>query len=243
MSAPAQSFGSSGENRALLERCVRAATSSLMLLALAVVPLSTIVHAQQTEQAFFRGKNIKLIVGFGVGGGYDVYARMLAPHFARRFDATVNVENVTGAGGVVALNRLATSPPDGLTMMLISGNAAALAQLAGQSGVRYDLMELGHLGTVSASPWVWLVSPASRVRTLDDTKSLGLTTWGASGPMDGPSDGAAFMCEALKLKCKIILGFRSTAEVSLTLARGEVDMQYVSDTSANSFVKSGTAIL
>lgn len=195
-------------------------------------PVAPSAHAQ-----FFQGKTVRLLVGFGVGGGYDVYARMLAPHFSKRFSATFVVENMPGAGGATALNRLAASPPDGLTMMLISGNAAALAQLAGQSGIRYDMSELKYLATVSSSPWVWLTAPNVTLKSPQDAMALPNISWGASGPMDGPGDGAAFVCEALKLKCKIVLGYRSTAEVALAMARGEIDMQYVSDTSANSSVK------
>ena len=197
--------------------------------------------AQPAEAQFFQGKTVRMLVGFGVGGGYDVYARMLAPHFSKRFGASFVVENMTGAGGAVALNRLAASPPDGLTLMLVSGNAAALAQLAGQSGIRYDMAELSYLGTVSSSPWVWLTAPTLTLKSPQDAKTMASITWGASGPMDGPSDGAAFMCEALKLNCKIILGYRSTAEVALAMAKGELDMQYVSDTSANSTVKAKNA--
>lgn len=216
-----------------------AAVAALWLAGLA--SHSQPVSAQQSEAQFFQGKTVRILVGYGVGGGYDVYARMLAPYLSKRFGANFIVENMPGAGGVAALNRLAVSPPDGLTAMLISGNAAALAQLAEQSGVRYDLAELSYLGTVSSSPWLWLTSPMMDLKSPLDATGLAAMTWGATGPMDGPSDGAAFLCEALKLKCKIVLGYRSTAEVALAMAKGEIDMQYLSDTSANSAVKAKNA--
>jgi tripartite-type tricarboxylate transporter receptor subunit TctC len=127
-------------------------------------------------------------------------------------------------------------------MMLVNGTGAAFAQLTGQSGVRYDLGTLGHLGTVSASPWIWLVTPNSPVKTPQDAMKPGLQlSWSGGGPMDGLSDGAAFTCEALKLNCKIVIGYKGSSDAALAVARGEMDAIYVSDTSANNYVKSGQA--
>ena len=198
--------------------------------------------AQDSEAAFFKDKTVKLVVPFGPGGGYDAYARMLAPHLAKSLGATVVVENQPGAGGLTALGRLTTSPPDGLTMMIVNGTGAAFAQLTGQSGVRFDLGTLGHLGTVSASPWIWLVTPNSPIKTPQDAMKPGVQqSWSGGGPMDGLSDGAAFTCEALKLNCKIVIGYKGSSDAALAVARGEMDAIYVSDTSANNYVKSGQA--
>ena len=83
--------------------------------------------AQDPEQAFFSGKTVRFVVGFGPGGGYDSDARMLAPYLSKTLGATVIVENRPGAGGLVALNGLYISPPDGLTMMIVNGTADILA--------------------------------------------------------------------------------------------------------------------
>src|SRR6186713_473101 len=95
------------------------------LAAYAAVALSLIVGSPpvsaQTAADFYKGKTVKIIVGFGVGGGYDVYARMLAPYLREVLQTTVIVENQPGAGGMSALNRLYQAPPDGLQMMLVSG--------------------------------------------------------------------------------------------------------------------------
>ena len=75
-------------------------------------------QAQDAEKAFYAGKTVRMIVGSGVGGGYDVFSRLIAPYLARTLGTTVIVENVPGAGGLVALNRLYVAPPDGLTISL-----------------------------------------------------------------------------------------------------------------------------
>ena len=198
----------------------------------------------QDAAAFYKGKTVKIMVGYGPGGGYDAYARMIAPHLDKALGASVIVENQPGAGGANALNRVFAGQPDGLTLMIVNGTAAALGQLLEQDGVRYDLAKLEHLGIVSSSPWMWLVSPTNPiVRTPAEAVKLNrLIRWGGTAPTDGLADGAAIACEALKLTCKVVIGYKGSAEVALAVQRGEMDAEYVSDTSANNYVKSGQAI-
>jgi tripartite-type tricarboxylate transporter receptor subunit TctC len=195
----------------------------------------------QSAADFYKGKTVRIIVGFGVGGGYDVYARMLAPYLREALQSTVIVENQPGAGGMSALNRLYQAPPDGLQMMLVSGIAATMSQLVEQQGVAYDLSKVGHLGIVSASPWIWVGQPNNPAMTSPaDAMKPGVTlNWGASGQIDGTADGGAITCTVLKLNCKIILGYKGTADIALAIERREMDAMYVSDTSANLYVRSG----
>jgi tripartite-type tricarboxylate transporter receptor subunit TctC len=215
--------------------CILAAALSLSVAAAG--------HAQEvdrSERTFFSGKTVRMVVGYGPGGGYDAYARMIAPHLSKVLGASVVVENQPGAGGLVALSRIATAAPDGLTMMIVNGTGAALSQLTEQVGVRFDLGQLGYLGTVSASPWMWLVGPNSPIRAPQDAMKLGRKlNWAASGPADGLSDGAAFTCEALNLDCHVVLGYAGSNQAALAVTQGEMDAIYVSDTSANTYVASG----
>src|SRR5258706_13448773 len=93
-------------------------------------------RAQGAEEAFYKGKTVKMIVGYGPGGGYDVYARMLAPHLSKVLGATVVVENQPGAGGLNALDKLYAAPPDGLQLMLANGTPAAMPQLPAEPTAR-----------------------------------------------------------------------------------------------------------
>src|SRR3954471_13690343 len=122
--------------------------------------------AQDSEHAFFAGKTVRLVVGFGPGGGYDSYARMLAPYLSRTLGATVIVENRPGAGGLLALNGVYISPPDGLTMMIVNGTAAVYSQLTDLQGARYDLGKIGYIATLSAPPSLWTVSPHDKTKTI-----------------------------------------------------------------------------
>jgi tripartite-type tricarboxylate transporter receptor subunit TctC len=222
-----------------MRQALQAATSLLSaLLCLAVTVAAA--RAQDADRAFFSGKTVRMVVGYGPGGGYDAYARMVAPYLSKALGAGVVVENQPGAGGLVALNRIATAAPDGLMMMIVNGTGAALSQLTEQAGARFDLGQLGYLGTVSASPWMWLVGPNSPIRTPQDAIKLkNRLNWAASGPADGLSDGAAFTCEALGLDCYVVLGYAGSNQAALAVTQGEMDAIYVSDTSANTYVASG----
>jgi tripartite-type tricarboxylate transporter receptor subunit TctC len=196
----------------------------------------------QDGAAFYKGKTVRFIVGVGVGGGFDAYARMIAPYLSRALDATVIVENQVGAGGLVALNRVSNAPPDGLLVHIVNGTPAALGQLIDQQNVRYDLAKLEHLGIVSAYPWIWLLSKDSPIKTADDLYKPGVRIrWGGTGQTDGPGDGAAITCEALKINCQIVIGYKGSAEIALAIERGEQDALYVSDSSAAQVQKAGQA--
>jgi len=194
----------------------------------------------QDEAAFFKGKTVRIIVGFSAGGGYDAYARMLAPYLAKRLEATVIVENQPGAGSMTAMNNLNMAPPDGLRLMLANGTAAALSQIMGSPAVRFDLNKMTHFGTVSASPWVWLVHKDSpEKRPQDFMKSGRLLNWSATGPTDGLSDGAQVTCTITGLKCRVVMGYKGSNDAALAVTRKEMDAIFVSDTSANNYVRSG----
>src|ERR1700686_4086179 len=227
------------QRRPAMPTIIRAVTRALAA-ALALAAVAPAARAQDAERAYFSGKTVRLVVGYGPGGGYDAYARMIAPHLSKMLGASVVVENQPGAGGLVALSRIYMAAPDGLTVMIVNGSGAALSQLTEQAGVRFDLGQFGYLGTVSASPWMWLVGPKSTIKTPQDAMKLGKKmNLAASGPADGLSDGAAFTCEALNLDCHVVLGYAGSNQAALAVTQGEMDAIYVSDTSANNYVTSG----
>src|SRR5258708_6426124 len=180
-----------------------------------------------------------MIVGSGVGGGYDVFSRLIAPYLAKTLGATVIVENVPGAGGLVALNKLYIAPPDGLQISLVQGTMAAVAQLTGDQAARYELAKFSYLATVGAPPGLWLVGPDSPIREVQQAIDAKMKwRWASAGGTSGLGIGAAFTCEALKLDCHIVQGYKSSADAGLAVTRGEMDALYVPESSANNFVKS-----
>lgn len=211
-----------------------------VLVAIAVLWTVSVypANAQDSEKAFYAGKTVRMIVGSGVGGGYDVFSRLIAPYLAKVLGTTVVVENVPGAGGLLALNKLYVAPPDGLQISLSQGTMAAVAQLAGDRAARFDLPKFSYLATVGAPPGLWLVGPDSPIREVQqaiDAKKK--WRWASAGGTSGLGIGAAFTCEALNLDCHVVQGYKGSADAGLAVTRGEMDALYVPESSANHFVK------
>jgi Tripartite tricarboxylate transporter family receptor len=181
---------------------------------------------------------VRMIVGSGTGGGYDIFSRLIAPYLAKTLGTTVIVENQPGAGGLIALNRLYVAPPDGLQISLSNGTSAAFAQLTADQAARFDLARFTYLSTVGAPPGLWLVGPDSPIREVQQAIDARMKwRWASSGATSGLGIGAAFTCEALKLDCHVVQGYKSSADAGLAVTRGEMDALYVPESSANNFVK------
>lgn len=209
-----------------------------LLVATAMLAAAPFAAQAQPAAEFYKGKTVKFIVGVGVGGGFDAYARMLAPHIGRALDATVVVENLPGAGGILALNQMAIAAPDGLRFKILNGTPSLLAQILEQDNIKYDLTTMPHLASVAAEPWGLMVSPTGPIKTLQDLVKPGLKTrWGGTGPTGGPSDGASLTCQALAIDCRVVLGYRGSAEIALAVQRGELDALYVTDASLAQYQK------
>jgi tripartite-type tricarboxylate transporter receptor subunit TctC len=164
---------------------------------------------------------------------------LIAPYLSKTLGTTVIVENVPGAGGLVALNKLYVAPPDGLQISLVQGTMAAVAQLTGDQAARFDLAKFTYLATVGAPPGLWLVGPDSPIREVQQAIDAKMKwRWASAGGTSGLGIGAAFTCEALKLDCHIVQGYKGSADAGLAVTRGEMDAVYVPESSANHFVKS-----
>ena len=156
---------------------------------------------------------------------------MLAPYFEKKTGATVVVENRPGGGGNTALNQLIREKPDGLTMMMLNGESAMMAQLTNRPGVAFDMAKVTNLARVAKEEHFVLVN-SNVPDTLKDIIASGKTVkFSATGRPDVTSDYAVVLCETLNMKCKIITGYKGSKEASLALLNGEVDALTVSDSS------------
>jgi tripartite-type tricarboxylate transporter receptor subunit TctC len=208
------------------------------VLSLAVCWSVSASQAEDSEKAFYAGKTVRMVVGSGTGGGYDIFSRMIAPYLSKVLGTTVVVENQPGAGGLLALNKLFIAPPDGLQISLTNGTGAAFAQLTGDQAARFDLTKFSYLATVGAPPGLWLVAPDSPIREVQQAIDAKMKwRWASSGGTSGLGIGAAFTCEALKLDCHVVQGYKGSADAGLAVTRGEMDALYVPESSANNFVK------
>ena len=172
----------------------------------------------------FEGETVTLTVGYGVGG-YDDYARMLAPYLQEQLGASdVIVENQEGAGGNIQVNNLATAEPDGLTLGLVNGVGAAGSQLTEQPGVRFAMDEFTWIGRIAYEPDIVAVDADGELDSFEDLMAQEPPTFGAEGPGGGnyliPSLFREVFPEMSELE--IITGF-DAPEIELAIQRGELD--------------------
>ncbi len=137
---------------------IRLALRAAVVVATFIAP--SVARSDENAAEFYAGKTVRLVVGTSPGGGYDTYARLLAPHLQERLKANVVVENRPGGSHMVAMNYVySLAAPDGLTIMLATGEGAVLAKLLDEPGIRFDLAKFPVLGRVNTAPRVLLVNP------------------------------------------------------------------------------------
>lgn len=194
----------------------------------------------EAPQDFYRGKTVRLVNGGSGGSGYDLYSRMLAPWLEKKLDAKVIVEARPGAGMMTAMNHVWTSPPDGLTLMLAPGEGAVLGQMAGGQGIRFKLSAFPILARVNTAPRLLIVNPKLPYTSMADIVASGRPfQFGGNGKTDGSSDTAVFVCHALKIPCKITIGYKSSVDFALAAVRGEVDGTILVEDSSERYAQGG----
>src|SRR5258708_18901592 len=121
---------------------------------------------------FYRGKTISVIVGFGAGGGYDIYARLLAHYLGNHIAGQPNVvvQNMEGAGSVRASNYVySVAPKDGTVIAAVNQNMP-MYQMLGCAGAQFNAAEINWLGSMAYSNGTLYTWHASGIRTLDHAK-------------------------------------------------------------------------
>src|SRR5262249_37345744 len=173
-------------------------------------------------QESFAGRTVTISVGFGPGGGYDLYARVLARHLGRHLPGqpTVVVSNMPGAASIRAANYIANVAPKDGTALGMAAQSIAEEQLLGSAGVSYDVGKLAFIGRIAANAeiaYVWHTAP---VKVLDDLRTTEATFAGT-----GPSSSIypRLLNAIAGMKWKVIAGYNTTSAAHLAMQRREVD--------------------
>jgi tripartite-type tricarboxylate transporter receptor subunit TctC len=199
------------------------AARTVLVAVLALVAAGA-AQAQDDSAAFYKGKTVNILVGYEGGGGYDLYARLVAQFLGKHIPGqpTVIVQNMPGAGGLRAARNLATvAAKDGTTLGM-------LAQT-----LPFDTL-LGYTPDVDAGRFVWIGRAAmnvevgvafakSGVTSIDDARKREIPTAGTGGTAS--STVVPFLLNRLAgTRFQLIAGYKSANEALVTMERGEVDM-------------------
>jgi tripartite-type tricarboxylate transporter receptor subunit TctC len=198
--------------------------SRLTFLALLIVAPHD-ARGASADQDFYRGKTIRIIVGFSAGGGFDAYARMIGRHMGRHLpgNPTIIVENMGGAGSRLAANSLFRAKPDGLVIGNFIGSLV-LQQILGDKGIEFDARTFEWLGAPVQDESVCALTKASGINSLEDwfaaKKPVKL---GGEAPGANDSDIPRILQAALGLPIQLIEGFKGTSNIRLAAESREVD--------------------
>jgi tripartite-type tricarboxylate transporter receptor subunit TctC len=174
--------------------------------------------------AFFAGKTIYILIGFGPGGANDVWGRTLAKHLGNHIPGRprVIVQNAPGAGGLKLMNQLYNlSPRDGTAIGLIN-RGLPFEPLLGGEGVQFDPLQMNWIGSPDRDTTVCVARKDAPVKTMGELFGKQLLV-GATGSGADTALYPEFLSQLLGMKFKTIKGYQGTKDISLAMERGEVD--------------------
>jgi len=200
-------------------------SKSVLLAAATVFLLSFPAAPLRAQESFYKGKTIRIIVGFSPGGGYDAYARVIARHMGKHVagNPTVIVENMTGAGSLISANHVyKAAKPDGLTIGHFIGGLL-LQQLLGRAGIEFDARKFEYIGVPVKDNYAIGLTKASGITSLEKwMASKTPVKIGGVGPGSATDDIPNVLQAALGLPTQIVSGYKGTADIRLAAESGEV---------------------
>ena len=194
----------------------------LMCVVASVAAGASAAMAQSVEE-FYRGRQVRFIVSTAAGGDYDQWSRLISRHWGRHIpgNPTFVVQNMPGAGGIIAANHLYTQASrDGATVGMIGRNLPLRAVLKDEA-VRFDPAKFNYMGSPEVSNYVCVVnagSPAERAEQLYDKEVL----LAGAGAGTGTSTIPPLFSRTLGMKMKLVEGYGSGTGGQLAMERGEV---------------------
>lgn len=181
--------------------------------------------AGATDEEFYKGKTVTIVVGFGVGGGNDLYARVLARHIGKYIPGrpTVIVQNMPGAGSLTAVRHLDNTAAGSGTVMTTFQSGALIESIVTPDKVKVDFQNYSWIGVANGEVRVCYAYGQNPVKSWDDLMSrkefvLGTTAKGSASYVNG-----AMLRRVFDAPVKQVLGYPGANEQRLALERGELD--------------------
>jgi tripartite-type tricarboxylate transporter receptor subunit TctC len=199
---------------------LRAVCAAAVLLAAACLP----AQADQVAD-FYAGKTLRILVGFGPGGGYDLYARTLARYLGRFIpgEPTVVVQNMPGAGSLKVVNWLYNAAPrDGSAIATFARGIVFEPLLGHAESSQFEAARFNWIGSISNEVSVCALNAASRIATFADMQAKPFRI-GASGAGADSDIFPIVIRNLFGLPMRLVAGYQGGADMVLAMERGEVD--------------------
>ena len=198
--------------------------AGLIAVIIGAVFLAGVAHAA-THEPFFKGKTLRIIVGFAAGGGFDTYSRAIARHMGRHIpgNPTIIVENMTGAGSLIAANHLyKVAKPDGLTIGHFIGGLIT-QQLFEKPGIEFDARKFEWIGVPVKDSVACALTKASGITSLEKWMAAKTPVkLGGVAPGSTTDDVQKVLKSAIGLPLQLVAGYKGTADIRLAAESGEV---------------------
>ncbi len=195
---------------------------SLSVAALAIGATALVFSLPAVAQVY-KGKQIRMIIASGAGGGYDAYARILQRYLEKHIDGnpTIVNQNMPGASGMLAMNWAFNAAPKDGTVILATYNALLAEPLYGNPSVQYDPLKFELIGSFSKQQNIcvtWNTSPIKSVLQAKDREVI-VSSTGATG---NSATMPKILNTVLGTKFKVVMGY-GTTEARLAVEKGEVE--------------------
>ena len=189
---------------------------------LAATMASATARAQSVAD-FYKGKDIRVLIGAGVGGTYGLYAMLAARHMRKHIpgEPTMTLQTMPGAGGITGMNHsYNVAPKDGTLVHLV--HAEVLFETLLSPGVKFNAKDYHFIGRFADADFAGLVSKRSGVKSLDDARKRDVS-FGATGRRSVTALGPLMFNRTAGTKFKVIAGYKGTSDIDIAMERGEVD--------------------
>ncbi|MBX9758797.1 MAG: hypothetical protein K2Y29_08460 [Beijerinckiaceae bacterium] len=203
---------------------LRGARFAAGLFATVAAGLAATPPALAQQPAFYQGKTIQIVVGFGPGGGYDAYARLIARSMGAHLPGNpiFVVQNMPGAGSRVAANWLYNVAPKDGTALASVVQSTPVDQVFNEPGIKFDAARFAWIGNPIVDNLVSITSRQSGLATMADVKARGGLICGSSGA--GPT--VSFpntVAKLLQTNVQVVAGYPGVSAITLAMERGEVN--------------------
>ncbi|MGH7774285.1 MAG: Bug family tripartite tricarboxylate transporter substrate binding protein, partial [Candidatus Binatia bacterium] len=181
------------------------------------------LHAQ--AEPFYKGKTVRLVVGFSPGGTFDLWARAVAQHMVKYIPGNPSfvVQNMPGGGSMIAANYLyAVAKPDGLTIGTV-GPSLYIEQLMGRKEIQYDWAKFSWIGQPEKTDRIFYIRADTPYKSLEDIRKATVPPkCGATGLGTASHYWPKLLEDTLGLRFNVVAGYGGAADVNLAIEKGEV---------------------
>jgi tripartite-type tricarboxylate transporter receptor subunit TctC len=188
-----------------------------------VAALSASIASAQGADDFYKGKTVELYIGYSVGGGYDLYARVLARHLGKHIpgNPTILPKNMEGGGSLRLANWMYRVAPKDGTVIATIGRGTGFDPLLGQQGAQFDATKFVWIGSAANEVSVCVAWNTSGITKFSDLQSKELTVGGTGASAD-TDQFPRILNGVLGTKMRIVSGYPGGNDVVLAMERGEV---------------------